>query len=379
VRRVLRQLRLFSVLFAASAAAGSFHAVAQPTAAHRVVLVSPGDPLERAARTALPPWAIEIVVVSAPSPGATAPLANEAARALALAQGAGAVVWVSQHAHGHAVWMYDLETDQVVSRALPGTLPFDGAAAAAAALSIKTLLRHSATAPKAERFGAETAEPLHQPPAAAEVSAPRGADPDEVADEDYDDGERSEYEDLPSLHAATTRSWFDIEAALSVRFGLARSHAQGEPRFAAGAVFWPDAGWLGLSIRGGIGTGVPIDESRLHGRLLDVTVVAAGRVRYSPIRSLQLSAAAGPGLHVTPLYGEIRPTGEDVNALRVVPSADLELGADWLVSTGFRVGLAGGLSWLLRPQRYLVRAEPVLELSRTAFDVRLGAAVTLPE
>jgi hypothetical protein len=371
-------------------------AQAPPRAAQRVVLVSPGAELESAARTALEPWAVEILVVSAASPGATAPRANETARALALAHRAGAVVWVSQHEQGHAVWVYDLETDQVVSRPLAGSPPFDGPAAAAAALSVKTLLRHSATAPEAERYGAAGPNDAVEQRSGTNGQAQRAAPDDAAAhaaeqqrsstdaqvrravpfsdattDRTVDEGASPEH-----MHA---RSWLDLEVAGGLRFGLARSRSSGEPRFGAAVAWWPGKEWLGVSFRAAMGTGVEIAAQSLHGRLFDATTVAAGRMRYAPLYWLQLSAAAGAGVHFTVLQGRLAIDGHQAHALRVVPSLDLELWTDWLVSSWFRIGLRGGLSWLLRPQRYLVRAEPVLELSRAAFEAGLTAGLTLPD
>ena len=142
--------------------------------ARRVVLVSPGAELEQAARAALEPWSVQLTVVAGPSPGATAPFANEAARAIAEANHAGAVVWVSQHDAGYALWVFDLASHRVTERALGTGPPFDEATAAAVALSVKTLLRHSAVAPEAERFGAAGVEEEEVGEPAAEGSGESG-------------------------------------------------------------------------------------------------------------------------------------------------------------------------------------------------------------
>jgi hypothetical protein len=366
------QLWLIGVIALADAAGAA--AQVPLVAAKRVVLVSPGQALESAARTALEPWAIEIAVVDGPSPGATAPRANETARELALAHAAGAVVWVSQSKQAYAVWVYDFETDQVLSRRLAGPPPFDAPAAAAVALSVKTLLRHSAAAPESERYGAEL------PPTAAEetAGAPHDATP-AVASVRGLELDAQSPEVSADRRADAALSWLDLQFDVTLGFGLARSRGSVEPRFGGMVAFWPQVGPFGVSVRGAIGTGVSLDASRVDGRLLDVNTTLEARARHVLLRELQLSAAAGPGLHVTVLDGSLRTGGRDVRALRGVPSVELELAADWLASRRFRVGLRGGLSWLLRPQRYLVRGQPVLELSRTAFETGLTAALTLPD
>jgi hypothetical protein len=367
------QLWLVGVIALTDAAGAA--AQAPLTAAHRVVLVRPGPALEGAARTALEPWAIEIAVVDGPSPGATAPRANETARELALAHAAGAVVWVSQSEQAYAVWVYDFETDQVVSRRLAGPPPFDAPAAAAVALSVKTLLRHSAAAPESERYGAEL------PPTAARATAgaPSGAVPPVAASVDLRKADVHSSDGSTDRRSAAALSWLDLQLDATLGFGLARSRGSVEPRFGGMIVWWPQVGSFGVSMRGALGTGVSLDATRVDGLLLDVNTTLAARARGVLLRELQLSAAAGPGLHVTVLDGSLRTSGRDVRALRGVPSVELELAADWLASRRFRVGVRGGLSWLLRPQRYLVRGQPVLELSRTAFETGLTAALTLPD
>jgi hypothetical protein len=135
---------------------------------------------------------------------------------------------------------------------------------------------------------------------------------------------------------------------------------------------------LGVSFRTAFGTGLAVDAASFRGRLLDLELSLAGELRYPGARTLQLSAAAGPSLHLTFLNGTLSG-GRSVRATRGVPALAFELAAAWLATRDFRAGIRAGASWLLRPQRYLVRGEPVFELSRTAYELGVTAAWTLAE
>src|SRR5205823_1369678 len=73
----------------------------------------------------------------------------EAARQGA-AQKATAVVWTTPDGY---VWIFDVESGQAMARRVEASSPLDASAAAAVALSVKTLLRSTAVAPPAERIG----------------------------------------------------------------------------------------------------------------------------------------------------------------------------------------------------------------------------------
>jgi hypothetical protein len=356
-----RNLSLAATAIAAFAAAASTAAQTRSRSQdERVVLVTPGVALEGAARTALEPWGVEILVVDAPSPGAAAPHVHEAARALALAHRVGAVVWVSEHEQGHAVWVYDLEKHHVVARPLVGPPPFDEPAAAAAALSVKTLLRHSATAPPSERYG--TAQAAGSASADASLSPPMptpapesGASPARPIEAALVD--RAEAPQAPRQPLAPAH--FEIEAAGGARLGFTRDGSS-EPRFGAGFAWWPEAGPLAFAVRAAGGPSVAIAERTLRGDLIDVTAVVGGRLRTALARSVLLSAELGAGAHLTALDGSLVQDMRPASALRVVPALELSIGSHFRPSSALRLGLYAGLSWLLRPQRYLVRGEPVL-------------------
>ena len=64
--------------------------------------------------------------------------------------------------------------------------------------------------------------------------------------------------------------------------------------------------------------------------------------------------------------------------MRVVPSLDLELLGEVRVASFLRLGARAGVLFWLRPQRYLVAHEPVLELARNAFEAGLTLTAGLP-
>jgi hypothetical protein len=181
-----------------------------------------------------------------------------------------------------------------------------------------------------------------------------------------------------AIEPAFERSLLDVEAAGGLRFGLTRGGPI-EPRFGAAVAFWPGADRFGVAIGAAAGPGVEIEGPSFRGRLVDAATHVHGRLRHDVARRLRLSAAAGAGAHFTVLDGSLVSDAQPADALRVVPSIEIELGGDFLASSWLRVGVRGGLCWLLRPQRYLVHGEPVLELARVAFEAGLSAAVMLPD
>lgn len=98
-------------------------------------MVSPPPPLDAAVRTSLEPWRVKIIVVD---------LASGTPAELALAQGAGFVVWADD---GELV-LWDAGAGIGERRDIPAEL--DDATAAALALSIKTWMHLGAPPPPAE-------------------------------------------------------------------------------------------------------------------------------------------------------------------------------------------------------------------------------------
>jgi hypothetical protein len=340
----------------------------------RVVLISPGPELEDAARAALEPWQVEIVVLDTESPGATAPHANEVARAIALEHAANAVVWVSAHDQGYALWVYDLASQRVIERRLNTQPPFDQATAAAVALSVKTLLRHSATAPQDERYGAaNVAEDEDEVlPAAAPVADASAPGPDERV------VHTSETPRVSPANAPRRSSELDVAVSAGLGMNLTDS-GSAISRFGAAVVWWPRAQHFGAGVSLLAGPGMRISEPALSGRLVDTTASAAFHARSDPQRALRLSAAAGAGLHVIALDGALPSEASHPSVTRVAPALELSVRVDYWIASELFVGVRGGAALLLRTERYFVREERVLELSRVAFDAGLALGFSLPD
>jgi hypothetical protein len=325
----------------------------------RVTLVDPGAELERAVRASLEPWSADIHAVPPPSPSASMPGTAVAARAVAEQSRAAAVVWVSEHEGGFALWIYDVASDQVTAQALTTPPPFDAPTAAGVALSIKTLLRHSAVAPRSERFGAadgattgvtgRSGRPARAPAVPREPPASRS-------------------------HGSRV----DLEARAGMRVDRTDPGAI-DARLALGCVWWPGRDLAGLAIRVGSGPGLVIDDARVRGRLVDTEASVGGALRYTFGEVVRTSAAAAVALHLSWLDGTLPSNGREVDVVRVDPSLDVELGIDWLASRWLRVGVRGALSWLPLVARYLVRGVPVLALSSVSFEAALVLGAMLPE
>src|SRR5690606_12672809 len=115
---------------------------------------------------ALAPWPVSIEKVQiSKALSESMPGARRGASRISVQEQASAVVWLTSNADGHAIWMYDANDDRVVVRELLVSQPLDEAGAASAALSLKSLLMHSHSAPEAERFGAQLSEPTISEPA----------------------------------------------------------------------------------------------------------------------------------------------------------------------------------------------------------------------
>src|SRR5262249_32563684 len=76
------------------------------------------------------------------------------AQKIASAQKVDALVWVTGAGSDAGLWVFDLDTQQLIARRIERVQPLDAATAAALALSVKTLLRASTVAPPPERIGA---------------------------------------------------------------------------------------------------------------------------------------------------------------------------------------------------------------------------------
>jgi hypothetical protein len=315
-------------------------------------VVSAPAGLTPAVEAALAGWPID-VSSAAGEPGASMPQAGARARAIGEAAGADAVVWIASDGTGHAVWVLDVESGRVTARHLPQAPPYDDATAAAVALTVKTLLRHSRAAPVLERYGVEEARETLRAELAAAPPATGAA-------------------------AAAAEAPFRLETLAGARI---RPTEAGDVELRLGAGLRHAPAWLGghgaafARIRSGAGVG--LNEPEFVGRYTDLQVSLGAAARILAWgTNLALVPAAGASLHVTSIDGSIRTQGTRARASRSNPSLDGALALDIQVGDLVRLSVGGEVSYALRRQAYLVRGEPVLTLPR--FEGEITAAVSVP-
>ena len=365
-RRVARLITLVC------ACACSLAAAQDP--APRVALVAPGAELETAVRSALEPWGVQVLIVPGPSPGATAPDSNEAARALATAHGATALAWVSEHDGRHALWVYDLATHHAIERALTQAPPFDGAASAALALTVKTLLRHSAAAPPDQRYGVNEAGAARTPapvPAPVPAGNPPGQAPTAVPAAPADPREAG---DAGARSLAPSR--FELALRGAARFG-ATDRGAVEGRFGLAASWWPARGPFGMTAGATLGPPLALRDARFDGQLFDAAGSLALAARHDFTQQVRAQAALQAALHLLRLHGTLPDESRDLSVTRASPSLALELGADWALAGPLRLGLYAQLTFLIRTERYLVHEQTILELTHLAAQAGLTLTTAL--
>jgi hypothetical protein len=296
-----------------------------------IVLVNPPALLEEATGTALVAWELRLQSIQAELPSESMPGARDGALALTQEFGARAVIWITSNDDGPALWVYDAEDDRVVVRRLSVAPPFDEASAAAVALSIKTLLMHSRTAPEEERFGATESRSIPMPVPEQWIFEAQGGMRHSLADDD-------------SLEAR-------------VLLGLTRALGRLE---------------LGASLA--LGPGRTIAESSFQGHYSDV---AFGAHLRHPIRwrNWTLSPELGAALHATKISGTLTSDNRAVAVRRFNPS--IAAGAFLLREfPRIRAGIGARSNLFTRTQRYLVAGAPVLDLPTV--DLEVGAYVAVP-
>jgi hypothetical protein len=342
----IRPLRVVALAQALAVSAGG-DAGAQEKA-ERVVMLSAPSGLEEAVEMALAGWPIEVFSASG-DPGATMPSAGEKARAIGQAEAAGAVVWTASDGSGQAVWVLDVDSGRVAARRLPQPPPWDEPTAAAVALTIKTLLRHSRVAPVLERYGAAEAR--------REVRAERAAPRRAAAPE------RATSIRIATLGGARIRptEGRDVELRLGVGVEVAPAWLGGR----ASAV---------ARLRSG--TGIGLDEPDFVGRYSDVEASLGAAARILTWGRVALVPAAGASLHVTSIDGSIRSQGARGSASRINPSLDGAIAIEVEVGELVRLSVSGELAYALRRQVYLVGGDPVLTLPR--LESEIGAALSVP-
>lgn len=295
----------------------------------RVVLVGADSTLRDAVNTALSPWGIELRVVN----GRTIPNSGVASR-IAHDASAVAVIWVRSSGTSADLRMYDRVSGRVASVPLHAPPPYDAPTAAAVALNIKTLLRHSNAAPVAERLRvvvpARRARQLYLELVGVAVFPRTGVT-----------------KMVPGVGAAVV--WLPTFARSRLRLVAAYEY-RGRTRIAT---------------------------AELDGTFTDqaVRLAAGGR---SPVGGrVTLGADVGVSLRASRLEGTAPGRLETIGDDRFNPTVD--------VAAHARLGLIGSLglvvrgrgSLLLRRQSYFLGQQSVFALPRADFGVEVAVSVPL--
>jgi hypothetical protein len=260
--------------------------------------------------------------------------------------------------------VYDTANQQLVVRRLKVSPPFDAAAAAAVALSVKTILRSSplvsqyAQAASDEASGptANVPAPVPAPPPAALASPPAevSAEPSEAA-----------------------RSSWRFETLLGARTPTGTG-APAEPWAELGLSLWPrnqggHLGW-GIDVKGG--TGVALGGGAFQGEYRQGALDATVRLRGAATPWLSFELRAGPEVIVTSFAGT--PAGSpSIQAFRVNPALDFGGVVDFTPWPRVNVGLVGDAAALLRFQRYSFDGSRIIDEPPAALvlGVRLSVEV----
>jgi hypothetical protein len=285
---------------------------AAAAAPHRIAVLQPDAELHRALVLALSPWGVETLRDDTPPPSSP-PEALELAARLARQTEVEAVVWVSRTDAGSLVWVFDAHAGEVTTRMLDEVPPFDSAAAAAVALSVKTVLRASVVAPPAERFGAPPVSRRRERVFALEAGAGGGP----IGSEQFD-----------------------------IKFELA-------------AVLWLAAARrLGLSLEVAYGPELELEGNGFRGSYRDIAT--GGRARFRILSSaLSFGFSLGAAAHWTTLHGSLPEDTVERSVSRVNASIDGELSVALSVGRGVYFGAAIGVAYFPTYRRYLVLGEPI--------------------
>ncbi len=343
----------------------------------RIVVIDVDARVADALVVALSPWSLTVVRTPGPSPapppdapGArTIDIAAARARVIASDQHAGAVVWITPPQPPDlqaSLWVYDAQTLELTIRPLNAWGTMDDAAAAAVALSVKTILRASplvteglgaASHPEAAPQGGpstgspSTGEPPRAaPPPEAAPSAPAGAP-----------SEPSRTPAAAAAPAGPAPSW-RFEALVGGRAPTGASSAV-VIEAGLGAAFWPaslrGAGGLGLEVQAS--PGVSVGTSTFQGELRIVSFEATARARVEATRWLSFEAQVGPSLLLTTLDGKALPSAAELHAVKLDPAIDAWALADFALGARVGLGVAVGSSALLRFQRYSLNGATLLD------------------
>lgn len=340
-----------AALLAALFVCGSAHA-----AEGRPVLVMGGGPsFHNAMTVALSPWDLRVVPLDAPAPRPSMPRAADEARALAQRSGASGVVWVAVDEGEPSLWVFDASTDQVVSRRISTPPPFDAPTAAAAALSVKTLLRSSTVAPREERLGALAVQAPTAPATPPDADASSGSPEPAPAAAASPPVLRAELEGAGRALA----SQLDARAALGVTAWVGRSRH------------------VGFGLAASFGPGLSVDAARFSGRFAEVGVAPSARMRFPLGERFALEPRLGMSIHATSIDGVAVVTARPASASRLDASIDVAVALELLPTRTFGVALDVGAAAMLRYQRYVVESDDIFELHPVQAFVGLRLTTSL--
>lgn len=349
----------------------------------RVALVGGGGELGHAIEVALTPWGVALVRVPADLSGSDAATV-ERARSLARTAHLDAVVWLAGSAGTPTLaCVYEADADRLLVRALGASPPFDETTAAAAALTVKAMLRSSTIAPPGERGApapsdvnagppAGPAPPESAAPAPSSPPPPVTSAPVSPPKESPTTTDRSS-EDRGAPNGAVHRT-VEIEAAGGVRL-LTTDAASG--RVALGAAWTPgSAAGFGVGADVSLGAGVSVRTDTVDARLADRAMEVSLRRRFRLAAALALVASVGAGLEWTTLSGGVGPARAPLAVDRFDPSFGAALRAAWSIGV-FAIGAAVDLAYLPRTQAYLADGSAVVRLAPVQPGAMLwvGAAV----
>jgi hypothetical protein len=372
----------------------------------RVVVVDPDPRVFAAVNVALSPWSLHVIRVGGPLPQADVVAATSAAKVLAENEHAGAVLWVAPPSGSQvlSLWLYDAQTAQLVVRPLTVAAPFDDAAAAAIALSVKTIMRGSplletsATGPAAaEASPAGTAPPG---PAAVPTPAPTPATPSTTAapppaPETKPGASASPTTPPPAASTpappapkspsaspppntvvheppALSKNEPGIRWRLEI-VGGARGPTGASPETGIGVSAWPSAlgGHLGIGAVGQFGLATSINTGTFNGQFTQGSLALTARARTS-LGPLGFEAQAGPSLRITSFDG----TEQSEHSFNVDPGIDGAAAVDLTLGSHLTLGGIVDLSVLLREQSYEINNGPSL-FEQRQWDVFYGARLSL--
>jgi hypothetical protein len=255
-----------------------------------------------------------------------------------------ALVWVTRLEQGSLIWVFDAATGDVTVRRLPESWPFDSAAAAAVALSVKTALRTTAVAPPGERLVSRNVLPADEPPEvrAAPLNARRRV----------------------TLEVGAAGRWLTRDA-LALELHL------------AGSLWLLAQQNLGLSLGMSWSPGLAIEDPSYRGRYRDSS--AFGRACFRPLHGSMFSTtvALGGALHLTALEGTLLANSEESVVHRVLASVDVQASVAANVTGPIYLGAWLGAAYWPAHLRYLVAGRPVFTPAQLPASLGIFCGVAL--